>query len=149
MLRKALYHDTYDGPRWRYGLVHRPITSYFNVPGLPDPIIKSNLPDSRYPYHGVADWPEPIPEEEARHHSLVLVAAPIHTRDDGWPCCPVCGEDELAVLEVPPPPTYTWSLREYLEHELFCYRCARVTVPAGVALASIGHHIALGGSEPD
>jgi hypothetical protein len=79
----------------------------------------------------------------------VLVAAPIHTRDDGWPCCPVCGEDELAVLEVPPPPTYTWSLREYLEHELFCYRCARVTVPAGVALASIGHHIALGGSEPD
>jgi hypothetical protein len=58
---------------------------------------------------------------------------PTEWRDDGWPFCPVCGEDELAVLEMPPdladqgPPIW------YFEREMFCYRCARVTVLAGEA----------------
>ncbi len=25
----TLYDDTYTGPRWRYGLQHRPISNYF------------------------------------------------------------------------------------------------------------------------
>lgn len=76
MLRQSLYDDTYKGPRWRYGLEHRPITQYFNVGTFPDPILFSDRPDPRFPYHGTADWPCEIPEEEARHHSLVLVSAP-------------------------------------------------------------------------
>lgn len=30
----ALYDDTYDGPRWRYGLQYRAITQYMNCRDL-------------------------------------------------------------------------------------------------------------------
>ena len=72
---KALYDDTYTGPRWTYGLEHRPIVNYFNL-SFPDPILFSNRPDPRFRYYGTADWPCEIPEEEARHHSLVLLKSP-------------------------------------------------------------------------
>lgn len=52
---------------------------------------------------------------------------PVDTRPDGWPLCPDCGEDELACLATPEPPEYEWPLARYLEHELFCYRCGKVT----------------------
>lgn len=71
-IRKALYDDTYTGPRWRYGLEHRPLANYFNL-SFPDPILFSDRPDPRFRYYGTADWPCEIPEEEARHHSLVLI----------------------------------------------------------------------------
>ena len=48
-------------------------------------------------------------------------------RPDGWPLCPECGEDELACMATPQPPEYEWRLEQYLAHELFCYRCVRVT----------------------
>ena len=59
---------------------------------------------------------------------------PTEHRPDHWPLCPCCGQDELAVLEVPPPPNYTVPLSWYLEREMFCYWCGRVTVEAGEAL---------------
>ncbi len=59
---------------------------------------------------------------------------PTEFRPDGWPLCPVCGEDELAVLETPPPPDYRWSLSQYLRREMFCYLCGKVTVVAGEAM---------------
>ena len=45
-------------------------------------------------------------------------------RIDGWPLCPVCGEDELGDIghEV-----------ASAQNDLFCYRCGRVTVRAGEA----------------
>lgn len=49
------------------------------------------------------------------------------TRPDGWPLCPECGEDELACLSTPTPPDLEWTMAKYLEHELFCYRCGKVT----------------------
>lgn len=60
---------------WRYGLLHRPLANYFNL-SFPDPILHSDRPSSEFPYYGTAEWPCEIPEEEARHHSLVLVSAP-------------------------------------------------------------------------
>lgn len=48
-------------------------------------------------------------------------------RGDGWPLCPVCGEDELADLVN----TYARD-----DGPLFCYRCARVTLNGGVPTAA-------------
>ena len=59
---------------------------------------------------------------------------PMAWRNDGWPLCPACGMDELAVLETPPPPNFTEPLDWYLRRPLFCYWCARVTVEAGEGL---------------
>lgn len=44
-------------------------------------------------------------------------------RDDGWPYCPRCGEDELWSTFTPGPPDYTGTLEQYLAEELRCYRC--------------------------
>lgn len=63
---------------------------------------------------------------------------PTEWRDDGWPLCPSCGQDELAVLAVPPPPNYAEPLSWYLQREMHCYWCGQVTVQAGEALASPG-----------
>jgi hypothetical protein len=59
---------------------------------------------------------------------------PTAWHERGWPLCPVCGHDELAVLEIPPlRPTYQELAEWYLQREMFCYWCARVTVEAGEA----------------
>jgi len=77
----TLEDDTYAGPRWRYGLVHRPISAYFigrdGSGDLPHPILHSHRPsrDRRFP-HGEADWPCELPADVAERHSLVLVSAP-------------------------------------------------------------------------
>ena len=54
----ALLDDTYTGPRWRYGLQHRPISYYVIGTGdgpLPHPILFSHRSsdDPRFP-HGEA-----------------------------------------------------------------------------------------------
>jgi hypothetical protein len=59
---------------------------------------------------------------------------PREYRADGWPLCPVCGQDELAVLETPPSPGYTEPISWYLQREMHCYWCGRVTVQAGEAV---------------
>lgn len=59
---------------------------------------------------------------------------PTEWRQDGWPLCPVCEDDELSVLATPPPPNYTEPMAWYLERALFCHRCGRVTVEAGEAV---------------
>ena len=77
----ALYDDTYDGPRWRYGLEHRPISNYVigrnGSSDIPHPILFSHRPsqDRRFP-HGEADWPCELSPEQSRHYSLVLVSGP-------------------------------------------------------------------------
>jgi len=47
---------------------------------------------------------------------------PDEFRWDGWPICPICGEDELADLV---------NEQASIKAALFCYRCCRVTVQAG------------------
>lgn len=56
-----------------------------------------------------------------------IVEARKEARPDGWPLCPECGEDELGCMAVPQSPDYEWTLAKYLEHDLFCYRCGKVT----------------------
>jgi hypothetical protein len=74
----VLYHDEYSGPRWTYGLQHRPISAYFigreGSGDLPHPILFSHRPsrDPRFP-HGEADWGCEIPSDLAERHSLVLI----------------------------------------------------------------------------
>ena len=46
-------------------------------------------------------------------------------RLDGWPLCPVCGEDELADLSA--------VTLASLSRDLHCHCCQRVTVRAGEA----------------
>ena len=75
-----IFSAAYSGPRWRYGLQHRPITAYLTGRGdgdLPYPILFSHRPsnDPRFP-HGEADWSVELPADVARHHSLVLVSSP-------------------------------------------------------------------------
>jgi hypothetical protein len=43
-------------------------------------------------------------------------------REDGWPLCPVCGEDDLASLN-PESPT--------IADDLLCFRCDAITVARG------------------
>jgi len=50
--------------------------------------------------------------------------AGLEKRADGWPLCPVCGEDELGDLR---------NVVPDLKGELYCHRCARVTVRNGRA----------------
>lgn len=45
--------------------------------------------------------------------------AGLETRADGWPLCPVCGEDELGDLR---------NVVPDLGGELYCHRCSKVTV---------------------
>lgn len=87
------FHDEYTGPRWTYGLLHRPISAYFigscGSGDLPHPILFSHRPsrDPRFRLHGEADWPCELPPDVARHHSPVLVSAPrtmvVHVNDAG------------------------------------------------------------------
>jgi hypothetical protein len=58
---------------------------------------------------------------------------PTERRPDGWPLCPICGNDELAVLETPPPPDWNEPISWYLARDMHCYWCCRVTVLAGEA----------------
>jgi hypothetical protein len=75
------FHDTYTGPRWRYGLMHRPISVHVLGRGssadIPQPILFSHRPsrDPRFP-HGEADWPCELAVDVSEDHGLVLVSEP-------------------------------------------------------------------------
>lgn len=78
-----LFDDTYTGPRWRYGLQHRPISSYFGMASLPAPILFTHRPsdDPRFP-HGTAEWPCQIPADQAAQLGLVELS---HVSGDPTP----------------------------------------------------------------
>jgi hypothetical protein len=58
-------------------------------------------------------------------HSIPLVIVETtgfkKTREDGWPLCPGCGEDELFSNLLDESQKY--SIVEYIDHGLKCYRC--------------------------
>jgi hypothetical protein len=60
-----------------------------------------------------------------RRSNPALAQQPPQYRDDGWPLCPCCGEDELWSAQRPVRPT----------DELQCYRCCwRGTVPVSAKM---------------
>ncbi len=61
----------------------------------------------------------PLPASHAIHYSMKLVKF----RQDGWPLCPVCDEDELGCMK-----THEHGHKAQNCSELFCYRCGKVTV---------------------
>ncbi|MGE5610384.1 MAG: hypothetical protein ACM359_14110 [Bacillota bacterium] len=65
-----LFNDTYKGPRWTYGLSHRPL-GFFNQPkGY---IIHSDRKHPRFMF-GTVDYPFELPAEEVSAFQLVRVA---------------------------------------------------------------------------
>jgi hypothetical protein len=64
-----LYDDTYSGPRYRYGLVYRPLV-FAQVPA--GWIIFSNRQDPNF-RHGTVDYPFEISSEIVEAYQLVFV----------------------------------------------------------------------------
>ncbi len=58
---------------------------------------------------------------------------PYRWRSDGWPLCPECGGDELAILDLDDP-TKAPQLEDLKTHWLYCYACRRHTVAEGEAV---------------
>jgi hypothetical protein len=56
-------------------------------------------------------------------------------RDDGWPLCPVCEEDELWCPGSPELSLAGAPLSEWLRHEMRCYRCLTVFPPGRFEVA--------------
>lgn len=68
MPRELLFDDTYFGPRWRYGLVYRPlVTGKANVP--PGWIIQSNRPHPGF-NHGTVDFPFELTTKQVKQYEL-------------------------------------------------------------------------------
>lgn len=84
--------------------------------GLVGALIVNGTPD---------EWKPLLPN--AGVSATLLVAATLKKRPDGWPLCPVCGEDELGDLE--------HALAD-ANGRLFCYRCGRHTVENGAPIPS-------------
>lgn len=53
---------------------------------------------------------------------------PTAWREDGWPLCPRCGQDELAILSVT---DRNVTAADVPREAMFCYMCAVYTVEAG------------------
>lgn len=69
-LADLLFDDTYQGPRFVYGLVHRPVSTY----NLPDGfILRSQRAHPSYPAFGTIAYPRELSESETAHYSLVRV----------------------------------------------------------------------------
>lgn len=67
MTPAAIYHDTYRGPRWRYGLRNRPV-GYGSAPvGY---IVWSDRRDPRFA-HGTIDYPRELEPAEIEGYELV------------------------------------------------------------------------------
>lgn len=63
---KSRYDDTYDGPRWTYGLNLRPLDPF----GMPKGFIyQSDRPSDQF-RHGTVDYPYKLSKEDADHFSL-------------------------------------------------------------------------------
>ena len=57
-----------------------------------------------------------------------MVMRPDTWRTDGWPLCSVCGEDELAILDIG---CRAPTVADLQTHRMYCYVCVRYTVKAG------------------
>lgn len=69
-----IFDDEYNGPRWTYGLVYRPLTRF----AVPDGwIIGSNRDHSAY-RHGTVDYPQQLPEHDLKAYELVEVKTPAY-----------------------------------------------------------------------
>jgi hypothetical protein len=72
MADTTIFHEDYHGPRWTYGLVHRP----FGIAAQPKGHIVGSLneqhPDYRY---GTIDYPFELSGEEIYSYELVFVEA--------------------------------------------------------------------------
>jgi len=89
-----VYDDTHSGPRWTYGLTHRPLAAFAIPNGW---IIQSDRvhPDYRY---GTVDYPRALTADEVASYELVLVGPlePLDaTVDEGERriACPCGGDD--------------------------------------------------------
>lgn len=95
MATELVYDDTYTGPRWTYGLSHRPLAA-FAVPG--GWIIQSDRADPAYRY-GTVDYPRALSDTEVASYELVPVGGAAGAAlDQPTGECPYCGAD-LAVDE--------------------------------------------------
>jgi hypothetical protein len=47
-------------------------------------------------------------------------------REDGWPLCPACGQDELSILG-----TKSVTEVDVMVEPMFCYACGKETVQPG------------------
>ena len=79
-----IYDDEYHGPRWRYGLQYRGITSYWGCRDGDDPILwilysSESSEDARFRTFGTYETAAPISDETARMLELV----PLGMVDDG------------------------------------------------------------------
>lgn len=81
----VLYHDTYSGPRWSYGLTYRPLGLATVPKGW---IVFSHRQDPRFAF-GVLDWPRELTPDEIEAFELVWAG---HD----------CGAEGLDHLEPPP-----------------------------------------------
>jgi hypothetical protein len=68
---ELMFDDTYTGPRFRYGLPLRPLSSYAGSQAS-DFILWSNRTHPTYP-HGSACWPRELPARVAWDLDLVLI----------------------------------------------------------------------------
>jgi hypothetical protein len=66
-----VWSDQYHGPRWRYGLVYRPLTADAFLPR--DFILGSQGPATAAYPHGSVDYPYRLPDAVVKGHELVLV----------------------------------------------------------------------------
>jgi hypothetical protein len=75
---------------------------------------------------------KPSRECAAAVDSLRGMPAQVMTRfrDDGWPLCPGCDEDELWCSDGTALSLAGAPLSEWMRHELHCYRCGKI-LPAG------------------
>ena len=64
-----IFDDTYDGPRWRYGLNHRPLDSLSMPRGF---ILFSDREHPHYRF-GTVDYPRELSPDEQVDYQIVFV----------------------------------------------------------------------------
>lgn len=72
-MNPPIFHDTYRGPRYTYGLTYRPVAR-FNIPD--GWIIGSQGQHPNFKNFGTIDYPARLSDQEARRYELVLVGEP-------------------------------------------------------------------------
>ncbi len=70
----TIFDDEYNGPRWTYGLVYRPLARF----AVPDGWIISSNKDHPAYRHGTIDYPHQLPERDLKAYELVEVKTPAY-----------------------------------------------------------------------
>lgn len=65
-----VFNDTYEGPRFTYGLQYRPAAAY-NIPD--GRIIWADKPHPKFPRFGTVQYPRQLSEQEVKGFELVPV----------------------------------------------------------------------------